>query len=68
MSRWQICIMRMVIQRQYKVKGMVDLGIQVMVGMDMGVVATEVPMLEDMEMPMEDILVLLGHTLLLSII
>ena len=68
MSRWQICIMRMVIQRQFKVKGMVDLGIQVMVGMDMGVVATEVPMLEDMEMPMEDILVLLGHTLLLSII
>ena len=64
MSRWQICIMRMVIQRQ----GTVDLGIQVMVGMDMGVVATEVPMLEDMEMPMEDILVLLGHTLLLSII
>lgn len=64
MSRWQICIMRMVTQRQ----GTVDLGIQVMVGMDMGVVATEVPMLEDMEMPMEDILVLLGHTLLLSII
>jgi len=56
--------MRMVTQRQ----GTVDLGIQVMVGMDMGVVATEVPMLEDMEMPMEDILVLLGHTLLLSII
>ena len=68
MSRWQICIMRMVIQRQFKVKDMVDLGIQVMVGMDMGVVATEVPMLEDMEMPMEDTLVLLGHTLLLSII
>lgn len=68
MSRWQICIMRMVIQRQFKVKDTVELGIQVMVGMDMGVVATEVPMLEDMEMPMEDILVLLGHTLLLSII
>lgn len=68
MSRWQICIMRMVIQRQFKVKGTVELGIQVMVGMDMGVVATEVPMLEDMEMPMEDTLVLLGHTLLLSII
>lgn len=68
MSRWQICIMRMVIQRQFKVKDTVDLGIQVMVGMDMGVVATEVPMLEDMEMPMEDTLVLLGHTLLLSII
>ena len=64
MSRWQICIMRMVIQRQ----GTVELGMQVMVGMDMGVVATEVPMLEDMEMPMEDTLVLLGHTLLLSII
>jgi len=64
MSRWQICIMRMDIQRQ----GMVDRGIQVMVGLDMGVVATGVPMLEDMEMPMEDTLVLLGHTLLLSII
>ena len=56
--------MHMVTQRQ----GMVDLGIQVMVGMDMGVAATEVHMLEDMEMPMEDTLVLLDHTLVLSII
>ena len=64
MSRWQICIRRMVIQRQ----GTVELGIQVMVGMDMGAVATGVPMLEDMEMAMEDTLVLLGLTLLLSII
>jgi hypothetical protein len=41
------------------------LGIQDMVGMDMGAMeGMEVHMLEDMETSMEDTLVLLGHTLL----
>lgn len=69
MSRWLICIMRMVNQRQV----MLGLGIQDMVGiiniMDMGVMeGMQVHMLEDMETSMEDTLVLLGHTHLLSII
>lgn len=65
MSRWLICIMCMGNRRQ----DTLGLGIQDMVGMDMGVMEDmEVHMLEDMETSMEDTLVLLGHTQLLSII
>lgn len=65
MSRWLICIMCMGSRRQVTL----GLGIQDMVGMDMGVMEDmEVHMLEDMETSMEDTLVLLGHTQLLSII
>lgn len=65
MSRWLRCTMCMVNQRQV----MLGHGIQDMADMDMGVMeGMEVHTLEGMEMSMEDILVLLGHMQLLSII